>query len=976
MTSPPVSPKNNNITMVPSSGNSVGSNGGETNNNSNGPINNNNSSNSSNNSRMNPNRVGKTVLIILTVIFVLSSCLLFGISTRHHQSGTLYSDKSSGDIADVTASMDSPGSGFAQHSGSASSSSNNNGSGRSSGSGMSNGMSSGMISRTSAGKKNQISPVLVESNKSIRPLMANNPSIPNYASVVTTTEQERKDEANDASSDDSSEDSGAETDTGTSTSTSTNPNSDKTTKFHMYSYKEHHIPGKHGSGGNSLPEPSSAAEALECRSSVLEFVINATDVKDECEGLRKAFDTTCSSHPSTATSSSSSLSNAAEGGGVGGGTTGSISQEGGLGNSEYTSGGGDLPRRRSQRRKLLYIQNHDDEYNQEEAYTWETWCAWMSKRLYRGIRKLWNRWDRNEMLLFLDENIIAQETWGEASKQVKLGLDETDEYRLLEMEMMSGYIPDTKKMETESESFERRLENDETNDANTTKSLEDEEEDPDFVKMRSKESSSEKKHKSPSIPTSSEHIQSQMLNDAFSLNEELSEEAISKVIDTLNESKNKTLAKSEARSRGPGSGSSDTVNAANDAEISSEAISAATAVVSAVLNSPTSIEARTCCASIMNVFHEECESSDDDEYNDRRLIVIVSVIALCGIVKSLIRHFQIRWLPEAGGCILVGAFGGFFLQFLPNFDFGFHHDLFLRVMVPPIVFEAALNIDKRSFMRVSVPIVIYAVAGTLLSSLVTAAIIYYGTAALGGWSTHIPFIESLIFGALISSIDPIAVLSVLSNMGMSDKDTIYIVIFGESLLNDGVSIVLFQTLVHFLDSSLIIDGQVVLNAFMHFLVIFVGSLAFGVLSGACATVYFWMMKGIQTPLVEVLMFLCWAFIPYYICDGIEWSGIVTIVTAGFFMDIYVVGSRIDHNIVVDSLSIPARNDSVLEDVNVYPQKSLLKRIFSQEGFLSPTAKRHIGFVTRLIPPLWKLPFLPTLGSSSSTNVIIGLFGSL
>ena len=54
---------------------------------------------------------------------------------------------------------------------------------------------------------------------------------------------------------------------------------------------------------------------------------------------------------------------------------------------------------------------------------------------------------------------------------------------------------------------------------------------------------------------------------------------------------------------------------------------------------------------------------------------------------------------------------------------------------------------------------------------VAAAIVYYGTAALGGWSTHILFIESLIFGALISSMDPIAVLSVLSNMGMSDKDT-------------------------------------------------------------------------------------------------------------------------------------------------------------------------------------------------------------
>lgn len=95
-----------------------------------------------------------------------------------------------------------------------------------------------------------------------------------------------------------------------------------------------------------------------------------------------------------------------------------------------------------------------------------------------------------------------------------------------------------------------------------------------------------------------------------------------------------------------------------------------------------------------------------------------------------------------------------------------------------------------------------------MSTILTAAIIYYGTAATS-WCSSIPFIESLAFGALISSIDPIAVLSVLSNMGMSDKDQIYVLIFGESLLNDGVAIVLFQTLIHFMDEKIVIDSEAV-----------------------------------------------------------------------------------------------------------------------------------------------------------------------
>ena len=69
---------------------------------------------------------------------------------------------------------------------------------------------------------------------------------------------------------------------------------------------------------------------------------------------------------------------------------------------------------------------------------------------------------------------------------------------------------------------------------------------------------------------------------------------------------------------------------------------------------------------------------------NQRCFVTVCTIALCGLIKSLIRHFKIRWLSEAGGCILVGVVGVLFLKILPNIDFAFSHDMFLRVMVPPI----------------------------------------------------------------------------------------------------------------------------------------------------------------------------------------------------------------------------------------------------------------------------------------------------
>jgi hypothetical protein len=74
-----------------------------------------------------------------------------------------------------------------------------------------------------------------------------------------------------------------------------------------------------------------------------------------------------------------------------------------------------------------------------------------------------------------------------------------------------------------------------------------------------------------------------------------------------------------------------------------------------MLNDPTSVEARTCCASILNVYHENCDSPEEEVVSDRKLFLVVFVIALCGMVKSVIRYYSIRWLPEAAGCILVGG---------------------------------------------------------------------------------------------------------------------------------------------------------------------------------------------------------------------------------------------------------------------------------------------------------------------------------
>lgn len=613
----------------------------------------------------------------------------------------------------------------------------------------------------------------------------------------------------------------------------------------------------------------SAAEKLQCPTSVRNFIINATDAKDECDGLRKAFDKTC-----------------------GGGGSSSSSD------------------------------NEEEEEEEEEALD--------ARRFSR--RRLSSSFDTYDVEY---EKIVLP---GEDSKWMVLLKSFVDQF--MPFKNIQKRRRRLEEMDNEGEG-EMSVEDDDV-ETETTKTA------------TTTEEKKEVKHLSPTLPTSSGHMTDKMAEDALGLNSELSD-----IAEAIKELGNSTKSSSGNVEGGTSTSKYTTSQHGTDESGKTEAkkdLTSTAVAVSVIMNNPDVIELQSCCRSILQVFHDECDSPDDEEYADRRLFVIVCVIGLCGMIKSLIRHFKIRWLPEAGGCILVGVVGGLFLKLLPNIDFGFSHDMFLRVMVPPIVFEAALNIDKKSFRQMLIPIVILALFGTIMSSILTAAIVFYGTSSIKG-CTSIPFIESLTFGALISSIDPIAVLSVLSNMGMSDKDQIYVIIFGESLLNDGVAIVLFQTLLNFMDANLVIDSEAVYLATLQFLVIAFGSLFVGLASGLSATLYFWLMQGMQTPLVEVIMFICWAFIPYYVCDGIEWSGIVAIVAVGFFMDIYIIGHKNDSN----ESSIVDKNSPGAIGGTPGKKRPVRYSMFSKEGFLSAKAKNHIRFVTEINSTLMETAIFSYLG---------------
>lgn len=369
-----------------------------------------------------------------------------------------------------------------------------------------------------------------------------------------------------------------------------------------------------------------------------------------------------------------------------------------------------------------------------------------------------------------------------------------------------------------------------------------------------------------------------------------------------------------------------------------------------------------CCTSISNFYNRHCQ---DPQLASGKLLGIVSVLVVCGLVKSALRFANLPWIPDAGACIFVGSVVGVFLRLFDHEavrdELTFNNDLFLQVMLPPIIFEAALSIDKRAFRRDLFPILTFAIFGTGFSALAIGLVTYYLSGI--GSGIALPFLDSLLFGALMSSIDPVAVLGILSGVGVSQGDTLYILIFGESLLNDGVSIVLFDSLVRHMGDVDVVDQANVRDTMVHFFTVISGSIFIGAGCGVFCTLYFWLLHGKHSAVSEVALFFAWALIPYYIADGLDASGIISIMVMGFMLDYFVVGG-----FQSEGAEWREYMNSRMEGAGSHPVEPYFDRIkaafnlaFSGKGHITDHSRQHVGFVAEVISSIMETAIFAYLG---------------
>lgn len=240
--------------------------------------------------------------------------------------------------------------------------------------------------------------------------------------------------------------------------------------------------------------------------------------------------------------------------------------------------------------------------------------------------------------------------------------------------------------------------------------------------------------------------------------------------------------------------------------------------------------------------------------------------------------------PESALLIVLGLIVGLILDELWVLDIYLHPDLFFLYLLPPIALDAGYFLPNNAFFTNIGTILLYAVVGTIFNIIAIAGIIY-AFSPLYQWS--LPFIDILLFSTLISAVDPVAVLSVFEEIHVNQL--LYICVFGESLLNDAVTIVLY----HSLSSMAKIGSEnLIREDFVHALLNFAMVSTGGVLIGlvwVCVTA-FATKWSYDVPILQPLVCLFFPYLSYLISESVHMSGILAIVTCGLMMKPYISGN--------------------------------------------------------------------------------------
>ncbi|XP_031975649.1 sodium/hydrogen exchanger 9 isoform X2 [Corvus moneduloides] len=331
---------------------------------------------------------------------------------------------------------------------------------------------------------------------------------------------------------------------------------------------------------------------------------------------------------------------------------------------------------------------------------------------------------------------------------------------------------------------------------------------------------------------------------------------------------------------------------------------------------------------------------DEDHFYHQgavELLIFNFLLILTILTIWLFKNHRFRFLHETGGAMLYGLLMGLIIQYVtksPDVESGTvyeceklksgpstllinitnqvyeyqykreisHHNvnghqgngmlqkmtfdpsIFFNILLPPIIFHAGYSLKKRHFFRNLGSILTYAFLGTAISCIVIGLIMYGFVKAmvhigqLKQWEFH--FTDCLFFGSLMSATDPVTVLAIFHELNV-DTD-LYTLLFGESVLNDAVAIVLTHSISIYSpkENPNAFDAAAFFQSVGNFLGIFAGSFAMGSSYAVVTALLTKFTKLCEFPMLETGLFFLLSWSAFLSAEAAGLTGIVAVLFCG------------------------------------------------------------------------------------------------
>ncbi|XP_012411208.1 sodium/hydrogen exchanger 4 [Trichechus manatus latirostris] len=243
-------------------------------------------------------------------------------------------------------------------------------------------------------------------------------------------------------------------------------------------------------------------------------------------------------------------------------------------------------------------------------------------------------------------------------------------------------------------------------------------------------------------------------------------------------------------------------------------------------------------------------------------------------------------VPESCLLIIVGVLVGCII-------FGTDHksppvmdtNIYFLYLLPPIILEGGYFMPTRPFFENFGSILWWAGLGALINAFGIGLSLYFICQIKAFGLSDVNLLQNLLFGSLISSVDPVAVLAVFEEARVNEP--LYMMIFGEALLNDGITVVLYNILIAFTKMHKFehIEPVDILAGCARFIIVGLGGVFFGIIFGFISAFITRFTQNISA--IEPLIVFMFSYLSYLVAETLYLSGILAITACAVTMKKYV-----------------------------------------------------------------------------------------